>query len=419
MKSRRLRRRNDRTNDSGRDFVMRVMSAPRDNQTIAKTVLVGALGAVLGASSMLIAGVGHTQPATNVAVAAGEDDQQRIVDAVKHVEPSVVALDVTINGTRMTPADPFGSLFGQGGSPFGNMGGGGGSQLTPFQEQASGSGFVVSNKGLIVTNDHVVHGASKVTVVFDNGDHITGHIYAENPSADLALVKVDNYGKLPPPVDFANSRDVQQGQWAIAIGEPFSLKQTVTVGVVSAFDRNETIGGQAVGTAREFKGLMQTSAPINPGNSGGPLINMDGQVIGVNQSVQEQAQDIGFAIPVDAVKTTVAQLESHPGNAPSANVGFLGVQLEALDANVRQQLGYQGQGAAIVSVVGGSPADQAGLQPGDVIQSIDGKAVSSPSDVSSIVQKIAPGKTASLDVWSNGTRQLVAVHVGSQPDTSD
>jgi len=380
-----------------------------------KTLLVGAMGAALGASSILFAVGGHAQPVMNVAVAAGEDDQERIVDAVKHVEPSVVALDVTINGSRVTPPNPFGNFFGQG-SPFGN---GGGGQLTPFQEQASGSGFVFSNAGLIVTNDHVVHGASKITVLFDNGDHITGHIFSENPAADLALVKVDDYAKLPPPVEFANSHDVEQGQWAIAIGEPFALKQTVTVGVVSAFDRDLTIGGQTTGEAREFKGLMQTSAPINPGNSGGPLINLDGQVIGVNQSVQEQAQDIGFAIPVDAVKAAVADLQSHPGTGTTSNVGFLGVQLEALDDNVRSQLSYQGQGAAIVGVVGGSPADQAGLQPGDIIQSINDKAVSTPADVTSIVHQLKPGQTASLHVWSNGTRQLVEVKVGTEPDTSD
>lgn len=393
-----------------------------------RTFLVGLLGAALGAMSVFYIGVGsiHSRAAMNVAVAAGEDDQQRIVDAVKHVEPSVVALDVTINGTRVIPPDPFGNMFG-GNSPFGNMFGGNspfgngnglGGQLAPFQEQASGSGFVVSNAGLIVTNDHVVHGASKITVVFADGDRVPGQIYSENAAADLALVKVDHYAKLPPPVEFANSHEVEQGQWAIAIGEPFALKQTVTVGVVSAFGRNLTIGGQAVGSARQFKDLTQTSAPINPGNSGGPLINMDGQVIGVNQAVQEEAQDIGFAIPVDKVKTTVADLERHAGSGTTANIGFLGVQLEALDANLRSQLNYVGQGVVIAGVVSGSPADQAGLEPGDVIQSINGQNVRTPADVTAAVHKLAPGKTASLHVWSNGTRQLVEVHVGSAPDNA-
>jgi serine protease Do len=370
-----------------------------------KSLLVGALGAVLGtSSSMFIAG--HEPRPSGIAVASGEDDQQRIIEAVKHVEPSVVALDVNINGTRVMPSNPFGDFGGAG-------------QLTPFHEQASGSGFVYSTSGLILTNDHVVHGASRIQVLFANGDRITGHIFSENSAADLALVKVDHYAKLPPPVTFGSADSVEQGEWAIAIGEPYALTQTVTLGVVSGFNRNETIGGQSVGVVRQFKGLLQTSAPINPGNSGGPLVDLDGRVIGVNQSVERPGQGIGFAIPVNVVKTTVAMLARHAGAGTTASsVGFLGVQLQALDANMRSQLGCQGQGAVVMSVVGASPADQAGLQPGDVIQSINGKVIRTPGDVSAIVRKLAPGKTASLTVWSNGTRQLVAVHVGSQPDQS-
>lgn len=387
-----------------------------------KAFVVGVIGAALGASSMLLVNGGYAHsPAMSVAAASGEDDQQQIIEAVKHVEPSVVALDVSINGTRLVPTDPFQGLFGQGlglGSQFGGSDSAG--TLMPFHERASGSGFVYSGSGLIVTNDHVVHGASNITVVFDNGDHVKGHIYSENPAADLALVHVDHYAKLPPPVEFGSSKAVQQGEWAIAIGEPYALKQTVTVGVVSGFNRDETIGGQSVGSAREFKGLLQTSAPINPGNLGGPLIDMNGRVIGVNQSVERPAEGIGFAIPVDTVKTTVAMLARRPGPSTSApSGGFLGIQLQALDANLRAQLGYNGSGAAIMAVVGGSPADRAGLQPGEVIQGIDGQSVSSPADVSSDIRSIAPGKTAALDVWNNGTRQLVVVHVGSPPSQSN
>jgi serine protease Do len=160
---------------------------------------------------------------------------------------------------------------------------------------------VYANNGLIVTNDHVVHGASKVQVVFSNGDRIPGRVYSEDAAADLALVKVDNYAKLPPALEFASSHAVEQGEFAIAIGEPFELKRTVTLGIVSGFDRDETIGGEMTGP-HQFKGLLQTSAPINPGNSGGPLIDLSGRVIGVNQSVAQPAQGIGFAIPADTAK---------------------------------------------------------------------------------------------------------------------
>jgi S1-C subfamily serine protease len=375
-----------------------------------RTFVATAAGAAIGASAMLVFADSTVQlksPAP--AIAGGEDDQQRIIEAVKHVEPSVVALDVDINGTRVVPSDPFASMFGQAD---------GGGRLMPFHEAASGSGFVYSRSGLIVTNDHVVHGASKIDVVFANGDRVPAKIYAEDSAADLALVRVDDYAKLPRPVDFGSSNDVRQGEWAIAIGEPFALKQTVTVGVVSGFNRNETIGGDD-GVPRAFKNLLQTSAPINPGNSGGPLVDLEGRVIGVNQSVAQPAQDIGFAIPVDTVKGTVAMLAQHPGSALTSSAGFLGVELESLTAPLRSQLSYAGPGAVVVGVVGGSPADQAGLQPGDVIQSVNGTPIAGPADATGLIAKIAPGRTATLRVWSNGWRKLVGVKIASRPSASD
>jgi serine protease Do len=387
----------------------------KNYNAIAKPLIISALSAAVGASAMLaFVGQRGGSDGPAVAVATGEDDQQRIIDAVKHVEPSVVALDVTINGTRVVPSDPFAGMFGSAGGDNGAI------QLMPFHERASGSGFVYSRSGLIVTNDHVVHGASNIQVVFANGDRVPGHIYSENVAGDLALVQVNGYAKLPPPVDFGSSREVQQGEWAIAIGEPYALQHTVTVGVVSGFNRNESIGGDGGAAPRVFNGLLQTSAPINPGNSGGPLVDIDGRVIGVNQSVEQPAQDIGFAIPVDSVKRMVVALAAHRGTtATTAGSGFLGVGLAPLDADVRTQLGYQGQGAAVVSVVSGSPADQAGLSPGDVIQRIDGTTVHTPADVTAAVHALAPGRTATLTVWNNGTRELVAVHVGAQPSQTD
>lgn len=374
----------------------------------------GALGAVLGAGSWF-ALPRHAGLQAQPVAAAGEDDQQRIVEAVKRVEPSVVALEVTINGTRVVPSDPFGGMFGFG---FGASPGlDPGNRVVPFQERASGSGFVYSKDGLIVTNDHVVHGASAVTVVFADGRRRTGKVYSENRSADLALVKVSGV-KLPPPVAFAAPQSIQQGEWAIAIGEPYALRDTVTLGVVSGFNRSETIGNGSIGTVQSFKGLMQTSAPINPGNSGGPLVDLNGDVIGVNQSVERPAEGIGFAIPVATVQRTVAALAQHPGvTVAAATRGFLGVTLASLSSNsLRAQIGnYRGNGVVVLSVVGGSPADRAGLQPGDVIVSVNGKTVGTPDAVASIVRNLGPGKVVSLHVWSNGTRKLMAATIGSAP----
>ncbi|MGH7714706.1 MAG: S1C family serine protease, partial [Vulcanimicrobiaceae bacterium] len=179
-------------------------------------LLAGLIGG-LGGGALVFAGDGQhlgnglMPPA---AVAAGEDDQQRIIEAVHHAEPSVVALNVVVNGKQIVPTDPFNMFFGNGL---------GGEQLVPFHGKASGSGFVYSKSGLIVTNDHVVHGASSIQVVFNDGKKVDGKIYAEDHAADLALVKVDA-ANLPPPLELASSRNIRQGEWAVAIGEPLQLQ---------------------------------------------------------------------------------------------------------------------------------------------------------------------------------------------------
>jgi serine protease Do len=392
--------------------------------------VVGLSGAILGSFSMMlfasthftnVAGPGNTPPALSAAplTSSGGSDQERIVNAVKRVEPSVVSLLVTVNGTRVVPIDPFQQFFG---------GGGGGAQGVPqkFQERASGSGFVYRSNGLILTNNHVVpKGVSKITVVFANGDHVPGHVYSSNPAVDLALVKVDNYAKLPPPVEFGDSSKLNAGQWAIAVGEPFELKQSVSVGVVSGFNRDEPIEDES-GQARLFRGMLQTSAPINPGNSGGPLVDDQGRLIGVNQSTanpQAGAQGIGFAIPSNQVRDTALDLEKNPGKTINANgtgtgVGYLGVQLGAIDANIRAQINYPasaGGGAVVAQIPPNGPAAKSDLSPGDVIQKINDKDVTKPDDIIQVVKALKPGQTVRLQVWSAGTKKLVVLTLGEQP----
>jgi serine protease Do len=396
----------------------------KSRNSIFGTAVVGLTGAIIGSFSMMIfasthfagiAGPGNTPPSVSAAPlpASGTTDQDRIVNAVKRVEPSVVALEVTVNGTQLVPADPFAQLFGQQGPVYRQR----------VQERASGSGFVYTRNGLIVTNAHVVpKGTTKITVVFANGDKVPGHLYSSNPAADLALVKVDNYAKLPPPVQFANSADLQAGQWAIAIGEPIGLQKSVTVGVVSAFNRDEPIQNDN-GQLQLFKGLMQTSAPINPGNSGGPLIDYNGRVIGVNQSTASptSAQGIGFAIPATTVTQVAATLEKNPGKTLEANStgtgrGFLGVGTVGLNNNVRAQTGYHDQGGvAVGEVLSGSPADKAGLEPGDVIQAVNGKAINSPQDLTNAIAGMKPGAHVTLRIWSQGVKKNVDVALAEQP----
>jgi S1-C subfamily serine protease len=394
------------------------------SRSLFGTAVIGLTGAIIGSFSMMlyasthfvgVAGPGNTPPIVNAApiVAGGTTDQDRIINAVKRVEPSVVALQVVVNGTQVMPTDPFSQMFG----------GGGPVQRQRVQERASGSGFVYSRDGLIITNAHVVpRGTSRIKVLFSNGDRVDGHVFASNPASDLALVKVDNYAKLPPPVEFADSSRVQAGQWAIAIGEPLALQRSVSVGVVSGFNRDEPIQGDD-GQIRLFKGMLQTSAPINPGNSGGPLVDYDGRVIGVNQSTANPAaaQGIGFAIPAQTVVQTAIVLAKNPGKTLDANgtgtgKAYFGVAVQPLDNNVRTQINYHDQGGVVVAQVpSGAPADQAGINPGDVIQAINGKPVNTPQEFVSSIGALKPGSQVTVRVWQQGVKKNIQATLAEQP----
>jgi serine protease Do len=388
------------------------------------TLIVGLVGAVIGSFLMMLYASSHfggatgpdrTPPAIAAVPLSGVSDQDRIVSAVKRTKSSVVAITEEVNGQQVIPADPFFQQFFGGGQ-------GGPGIVQPYHGEASGSGFVIDDRGDIVTNAHVLQPptggrVTKLTVVFANGDREPAHVIAYNLAADVGILRVDNYSKLPPPLELADSSRLEQGQWAIAIGEPLQLQQTVTVGVVSAFDRSEPIPTEN-GSEIDFKGLLQTSAPINPGNSGGPLIDIDGQVIGMNQSTVKSAyaQGIGFAIPSNTVRTVVAALEKNPGAHQGTDTGFLGIYMADLSAGVKNQIGYNGGGGvAVQQVFSGSPADQAGIQPGDVILQADGKDFNSIKDLHDYIASKKPGDTIRLNVWSRGVKKFVAIKLSETP----
>ncbi|MGB8964257.1 MAG: trypsin-like peptidase domain-containing protein [Candidatus Cybelea sp.] len=389
---------------------------------VMPTLIIGLVGAVIGSFLMMLYASSHFGGATGPdrtpsAVAAvplsGVSDQDRIVSAVKRTKSSVVAITEQVNGQEVVPADPFFQQF------FGGQGPG---VAQPYKAEASGSGFVIDSKGDIVTNAHVLQPpnggkVTKLTVVFANGDHVPAHVIAYNIQADVGILRVDNYSKLPPPLELADSTRLEQGQWAIAIGEPLQLEQTVTVGVVSAVNREEPIPTESGGEI-DFKGLLQTSAPINPGNSGGPLIDIDGQVIGMNQSTVKSAyaQGIGFAIPSNTVRSVVASLEKNPGAHQGTDTGFLGIYMATLTAGVKNQIGYSGSGGvAVQQVFSGSPADQAGIQPGDVILQVDGKDAGTVKSLHDYISSKKPGDTIRLNVWSQGMKKFVAIKLGESP----
>lgn len=392
------------------------------NNRILPTIIVGLVGAVVGSFLMMLYASSHfggatgpdrTPPAVAAVPLSGVSDQDRIVSAVKRTKSSVVAITEQVNGQQVIPADPFFQQF------FGGQGPG---IVQPYKALASGSGFVVDTQGDIVTNAHVLQPpnggkVTSLTVVFANGDHVPARVVAYNVAADVGLLRVDNYHKLPPPLELADSSRLEQGQWAIAIGEPLQLQQTVTVGVVSAFNRKEPIPTENGGEI-DFKGLLQTSAPINPGNSGGPLIDIDGQVIGMNQSTVKSAyaQGIGFAIPSNTVRTVVASLQKNPGMHQGTDTGFLGIYMATLTPGIRNQIGYNGSGGiAVQQVFSGSPADQAGISPGDVILQVDGKQYNDNGSLHDYIASKKPGDTIRLNVWSQGMKKFVAIKLGETP----
>ena len=329
------------------------------------------------------------------------------------MKPSVVAIDVSVNGKQYIPIDPFmQQVFGQQGPGV----------LQPYSARGSGSGFIYGSQGYIVTNAHVVRpipGAqtTTITVVFPNGQKVPAKVVAANVGADLALLKLTDTHQLPPGLALADSDKLQQGQWAIAIGEPYELQQSVTVGVVSAFDRSEPIltdTGQSI----TYKGLLQTSAPINFGNSGGPLIDMNGDVIGVNQStLGGRAQGIGFAIPSNTVKRVVEQMIAHPGITQPPAQAFMGVGLQPVTPGFRNQTNYRGQGGvAVTQVVSGSAADAAGIEPGDVILKMNGTAYSDFNALNAAIGKMHPGDKVNVEFWSQGNKRLAQVTLGARPE---
>jgi len=388
---------------------------------VLPTAIVALVGAIIGSFLMMLyasthftsaAGPGNTPPPVSAAPLTGVSDQDRIISAVKRAKASVVAINVTINGKQVVPVDPFLQQF------FGGQGPG---VVRPYRLGASGSGFVYDNKGDIVTNAHVVGSTipgsqvSKLEVVFANGDRKTAHVIAENVGSDLAVIKVDGYSKLPSPLQLADSDRLQQGQWAIAIGEPLELQQSVSLGIVSAFNRTEQVPNEQ-GQQMTFKGLLQTTAPINPGNSGGPLVDVEANVIGVNQLTASGAQGIGFAIPSKTVKQVVDQMISHPGVTQGTGRGYLGVVLDAVSQGFRDQTGYRGQGGiGIYQVQDGSPADQAGLQAGDVILSIDDKSFNTRQELQNYLAGMKPGTKVNMQVWSRGVKKLVSATIAEFP----
>lgn len=269
-----------------------------------------------------------------------------------------------------------------------------------------GSGVVFDQRGYILTNDHVVGGAQEITVVLSNGRQFTGRVAGRSPADDIAVIKID--GDNLPVAKLGDSDTLRVGQWVVAIGNALGLEggPTVTAGVVSALNR--TI--QAGPNQPPFGPLIQTDAAINPGNSGGPLVNLQGEVVGINTAKVQQAEGIGFAIPINTAKEIASQiLEARP----EPYLGISGVTVTQ-PLVVRFNLPID-RGVLVVGIAPGSPAERAGLMPGDIIVRFDGQEIARVSDLEQALRRHQPGDRVEVVINREGTERSLTVTLGEAP----
>ena len=273
--------------------------------------------------------------------------------------------------------------------------------------EARGSGFIIDASGIIVTNNHVVKGAKTLSVTLDDGTVLPAKVIGTDPRTDIAVLKVTADHPLPF-IQLGNSRDVKAGEWVVAMGNPFGLSSTVTAGIVSAVSRD--IG------AGPYDQFIQVDAPINKGNSGGPLFTQDGKVIGMNTAILSPSGGsvgIGFAIPSDMIRTVSAELEKD-GKVVR---GYVGVEAQQITPSTAKAMHLkENSGALLAGIQPNSPADSAGLQPGDVIEAVNGTKIANPRELAVNVANIQPGDQAHLTVLHDGQTKDVSLKVGTLPN---
>ncbi|WP_027368396.1 DegQ family serine endoprotease [Desulfocurvibacter africanus] len=273
----------------------------------------------------------------------------------------------------------------------------------PRPQASLGSGFIISQDGFIVTNNHVVQDAASIEVLLDDGkDTYPAKVIGTDPETDLALIKIEPKTRLVP-LEFGNSEQAKVGEWVLAVGNPFGLDHSVTAGIISA-------KGRVIG-AGPYDNFIQTDASINPGNSGGPLINMAGKVIGINTAIVATGQGIGFAVPSDIAKSVIQQLREHG----EVRRGLLGVAIQDMDANTAKALGLkEAQGALVASVSPGSPAAEAGIRQGDVITRVNGQPVEDSRTLTMRIGAMPPGERVKLTVWRGGKQKEYTVKLAKR-----
>lgn len=326
-----------------------------------------------------------------------QDLSRTFINVAKQIKPAVVNIDVVEKSKRsaaMRMPEGFPQIPG-----FGD---------TPRRQKGTGSGVIISSDGYILTNNHVAGDAEQINVKLSDGREFKAKLVGKDNETDLAVVKIDAQN-----LSFArlgNSDSLEQGEWVIALGSPFGLQQTMTAGIVSATGRD--LGANA----GQFTNYIQTDASINPGNSGGPLINMQGEVVGINTLIFSQtgmSAGVGFAIPSNLATKVYAQLIK----SGKVTRGYLGVSLQPVSPSLARTVGYGGTEGAVVNDLTkvDSPAARAGLRSGDVIVEFDGKRVSSPKQLTEIVADTPVGKSSVVKFVRDGKIETATISLGERP----
>lgn len=348
---------------------------------------------------------GRTFPYGGTGGTTGSNDRNFIAAAAEQVGPAVVRINATRKVANQIPEAFNNPLFRR---FFGSE------QPIPEErvERGTGSGFILSKDGRLLTNAHVVADTDTVQVTLKDGRSFQGRVVGVDSVTDVAVVKIKATNL--PTVKLGNSKNLVPGEWAIAIGNPLGLDNTVTIGIISAMDRSSA----QVGVPDKRVNFIQTDAAINPGNSGGPLLNAQGEVIGVNTAIRADAQGLGFAIPIETAARVANQLFSkgrveHP---------FLGIQMVDLNPAIKEEINQetklnikQDKGVLIVRVIEKSPSDRAGLREGDIIQKIDGRQINKASDVQERVESSVVGAVLEMEVKRKEQIQTLEVKPGALP----
>lgn len=321
-----------------------------------------------------------------------------VVQVVQKVGPAVVRINASRTVQEQETDSPWGRFFE---SPSQDRG--------SEEVRGTGSGFIFNAQGLVMTNAHVVDKADQVTVLLKDGRQFKGKVLGEDPLTDVAVIKIEASNL--PTVSLGNSKELLPGEWAIAIGNPLGLDNTVTVGIISATGRS----GSEIGISDRRVRFIQTDAAINPGNSGGPLLNAAGQVIGVNTAIIQGAQGLGFSIPINSAQQ-IAQELVKTGKAEHA---YLGVQMVDLTPELRNRLNQQEnlkidaeEGVLVIKVMPNSPAAAGGIKAGDLVQSIDEQPTRTSDDVQQAVEAARPGGMITIEAKHQGQLRRLRITLG-------